>query len=275
VIVRLHQVTADTVHRSARRGFSSASTTYVSGRPGYPDAVEEWLKTELKIGSGQAVIDLGAGTGRFTERLIKTGAKVIAIEPIVEMLSILRQTCPGVDARQGTASEIPIDKNCVDAVFCAQSFHWFASKEALAEIRRVLKPGGVLGLIWNIRDETCDWVAALHRIIEPYQTGTPQFDSGEWRRVFPASGFSDLNETSFDHVHSGEFQAVVVNRIMSVSFIASLPKAEREKINKEIQKVRKRFREFAGKADIRFPYRTLVAWSRKTDRQLNAIETLP
>ena len=77
----------------------------------------------------------------------------------------------------------------MDAVVCAQSFHWFATREALHEIRRVLKPGGAFGLVWNLRDDSVPWVAALTRIMQPFEGDAPRFHSQKWRDVFPAEGF--------------------------------------------------------------------------------------
>ena len=66
----------------------------------------------------------------------------------------------------------------MDAVVCAQAFHWFSNTQSLAEIRRVLKPGGSLGLVWNVRDEQVEWVKALNEIINSYTGSTPRFSTG-------------------------------------------------------------------------------------------------
>ena len=151
------------VHHAAQSGFSKASSAYVSGRPGYPKKIDSWLRDTLGMCPSKIVVDLGAGTGKFTAHLVPTGADVIAVEPVPQMLDELRKSYPSVCAKEGSATRIPLDDESADALFCAQAFHWFASTEALDEIRRVLKPGGIFGLIWNIRDETADWVAALSR----------------------------------------------------------------------------------------------------------------
>ncbi len=156
-----------------------------------------------------------------------------------------------------------MDDESADALFCAQAFHWFASTETLDEIRRVLKPGGVLGLVWNVRDETVDWVAALSRIMSPYEEGTPRFHEGQWRSVFPADGFAKLQELKFKHAHRGDFETVVVDRIMSVSFIASLSLSRREEVAQQIRRLANSYLALADETDVRFPYQTLVAWTEK------------
>ena len=108
----------------------------------------------MGLGSGRRVLDLGAGTGKFTKYLLATGAEVVAVEPVVAMRERLTAAFPRVRALSGQAEAIPLGDATVDAVVCAQAFHWFATPAALAEIVRVLRPGGQLGLIWNVRDET-------------------------------------------------------------------------------------------------------------------------
>lgn len=252
------------VHQAAQAGFSKASSTYVSGRPGYPKEIDSWLRDSLGLGPNKRVVDLGAGTGKFTAHLAPTGAEVIAVEPVRPMLDELRRCYPSVRAEEGSASRIPLADESVDAVCCAQSFHWFASNETMEEIKRVLKPGGILGLIWNLRDETVDWVAALSRIMMPYQEGTPRFHEGQWRAVFPAEGFAELREISFEHAHRGRFETVVVDRILSVSFIAALSRSERQEVARQIRRLVHFNPDLSDRSEVRFPYRTLVAWTEKS-----------
>ncbi len=252
------------VHHAARSGFSRASSAYVSGRPGYPEEIDGWLRDALSLCLGKLAVDLGAGTGKFTAHLVRTGADVTAVEPVQAMLDELRHSYPSVCAKEGSATRIPLGDKSADAVFCAQAFHWFASTGTLDEIRRVLKPGGILGLIWNIRDETRDWVAALSRIMVPYQEGTPRFHEGQWRSVFPAEGFEELQERTFQHAHRGHFEIVVVDRIMSVSFIAALSPSKREDVERQIRGLVGSCPDLSDETEVRFPYRTLVAWAEKS-----------
>lgn len=251
------------VHKAAQTGYSRASSIYVSGRPGYPTEVNSWLRNTLGICAGKLVVDLGAGTGKFTTHLIQTGADVTAVEPVRPMLDELRRAFPSANAKEGSANRIPLNDETVDVVICAQAFHWFATSETLNEIKRVLKPKGILGLVWNVRDETSDWVAALSQIMRPYEEGTPRFYKGQWRSVFPAEGFTALKEVQFKHSHRGDFETVVVDRIMSVSFIASLPPSSREKVKGEIRRLLHSHPDLGNGADVKFPYLTLAAWIEK------------
>ena len=242
----------------ATEGFARQAGAYARGRPDYPAALDGWLRGTLGLGLGPGAraVDLGAGTGKFTPLLTATGATVIAIEPVAAMRAELCQALPSVQALEGRAEAMPLADASADVVVCAQAFHWFASAGALAEIRRVLRPGGRLGLVWNVRDESVDWVAALTRIITPLEGDTPRFYKGDWQRVFPAEGFSPLILSSMPHTHDGPAQRVIVDRFMSVSFIAALPPARQEEVRARIQAVIDHTPALVGQAAIRFPYRT-------------------
>lgn len=252
------------VHHSAADGFAVAAATYVHGRPDYPAGVAQWLGGDLGLQAGRIVVDLGAGTGKFTPHLRATGATVIAVEPVRAMLDQLMERNPGVEARQGSATDLPLADGSVDAVVCAQSFHWFATPQALGEIRRVLKPGGALGLIWNVRDERVGWVAALTALMAPYEGDTPRYHTQQWRRLFPAEGFGPLVERHFPHGHAGTPERVIVDRVLSVSFIAALPAAERERVAGRVRAVIAATPELAGRDDVTFPYETAAFCCRKT-----------
>ena len=246
----------DHLHHSAADGYSAKPQTYVTGRPEYPDEVEGWLRNDLGLGTGKTVLDLGAGTGKFSGKLLATGAAVIAVEPVQAMLDQLVGQHPEIEAKIGAAQAIPLADASVDAVVCAQSFHWFATPEALDEIRRVLKPGGRLGLIWNVRDERVNWVAALTKIMEPFEGDAPRYRTQHWRRLFPANGFGPLQEQHFANAHTGSPEQVIVDRVLSVSFIAALPDAQHERVAAQVRELIASSPELAGKALVTFPYET-------------------
>jgi SAM-dependent methyltransferase len=247
---------SDAVHAAAAVGFAAGAAAYAAGRPEYPAEVEGWLSEDLRLGPGRAALDLGAGTGKFLSRLRSVGATLYAVEPAPAMLQRLIADNPDVAARAGTAERIPFPDASMDAIVCAQSFHWFASPAALTEMRRIVKIGGALGLIWNVRDESVDWVAALTRIMAPDEGDTPRFSSGRWREVFPAEGFSPLIERRFAHAHFGPPERVIVDRVLSTSFIAALSEAEREKIAARVREVIAATPALAGRAEVAFPYET-------------------
>ncbi len=243
------------VHKSAVDGYAKTDV-YVAGRPGYPDAIQNWLTAEIGLGAGKTVLDLGAGTGKFIPLLHNIDTKIIAVEPVEAMRATCQQNFPDISVLAGSATDIPLADQSVDAVICAQAFHWFSSQQTLAEIHRVLKPGGKLGLVWNVRDENVNWVAKLSQIMAPYETGTPRYHTGDWRKVFPSMLFSDLVETQMPHNHTGPASQVIIARIMSVSFIRSLPPSDQIIVENRLWDLISSTPELATQKTVSFPYVT-------------------
>lgn len=176
---------------SARRtSFGSQADAYSYGRPSYPSEAVRWVLP----GSATTVLDLGAGTGKVTATLLELGIDVIAVEPLAEMRALIPAAATAID---GSAEQIPLDDACVDAVVVGQAFHWFDPHRALPEIARVLRPGGTVGLLWNLADDRVDWVAQVCEVIgdearvsltspdpTPPYAGTDELSTPE-RRVFP------------------------------------------------------------------------------------------
>jgi SAM-dependent methyltransferase len=252
------------IHPSAAKGYAKKAEAYDRGRPDYPAEVDQWLRGDLGLCPSSAALDLGAGTGKFTRRLLATGANVTAIEPVPAMREILSNAVPNAETIIGTAEDIPLNDETMDAVICAQSFHWFATIATLAEIKRVLKPGGVLGLVWNVRDERMDWVAALTTIMSPFAGEAPRYHDGSWRTLFPAKGSSPLQEKLFAHGHTGSPETVIIDRVLSISFIAALPPTQQLLVETQLQDLIEATPTLAGKAEVTFPYMTIACRCTKT-----------
>ena len=244
------------IHPAALAGFGTEAQAYARGRPDYPDELLSWLRGSLHLAHGKTAVDLGAGTGKFTKLLVQTDADIVAVEPVDAMRAQLSANVSGVRAISGTAEATGLNGSSVDAVLCAQAFHWFASERALAEIHRVLRPGGKLGLVWNVRDESVDWVAAITDIITPYEGDAPRYYTGDWQRPFDGSPFSRLEETCFEHQHVGSPQQVILDRFLSVSFVAALPEEEKSKVRQKLGDLIARHPKLKGRDSIAFPYRT-------------------
>lgn len=145
------------------KSFELIGADYDRYRPGFPSEAADLLLPE-RVGTA---LDLGAGTGKFTELLVSRAGRVVAVEPSEPMLDVLRARLPQVEALVGSAELISLESGSVDTVAVAQAFHWFDREPACAEIARVLVAGGTLGLIWNHSDPACDWDRAAHRIAHP------------------------------------------------------------------------------------------------------------
>jgi SAM-dependent methyltransferase len=246
------------LHNAASIGFAKEAVAYSRGRPNYPLEVSDWLTTTLGIGPGTVAVDVGAGTGKFTRLLDNTGASVYAVEPVDAMREQLVTDLPGVNALSGTAQNLPFPDGYADVIVCAQAFHWFATNTVLAEFHRVLKPGGRLALVWNVRDESVDWVATLTEIIVPFEGDAPRFHKGDWRVPFQnqSTGFTDLEETHFGYHHVGPPDEVIMDRFMSVSFIAALPEKDNAAVRQSIGNLIAAHPALRGQAIVRFPYTT-------------------
>ena len=235
----------------ATRGFAAAADVYERGRPDYPATAIERIVSRLELRRGCRVLDLAAGTGKLTRLLVPSGANLIALEPVREMRSQLERQVPGVVTLAGTAERIPLADGYVDAVTVGQAFHWFKSDEALREIHRVLRPGGGLALIWNARDERDPLQAALSEIIDPIAGQTPLRKLRNWKALFEESNLFERSERSLhEHVQAVDEQGVV-ERILSISYIATAPKAVRADVETRV-------RELAREAEqpLRLPYMT-------------------
>ncbi len=251
------------IHEAAAHGFASAASAYEEGRPTYPTGAVARLARELHLGPGRLVLDLAAGTGKLTALLVGTGATVLAVEPVAEMRAVLEQALPGVGALPGTAEAIPLAAGSVDAVTVGQAFHWFRADEALAEIHRVLRPGGGLALLWNARDTNVGWVARLTEIMEPHRGDAPSHLSDARLVAFERTTlFGPLSHAESRHVHRLSPGGVVA-RIASVSFVATLPEAERERVLAEVRNLLATDPETRGRGELELPYRTDVYWAKR------------
>lgn len=142
--------------------FGSAADRYDDLRPSYPPAALTWA-----LGTQQCrVVDLGAGTGKLTRVLLALGHEVVPVEPDAQMRRRLAQRSPGVVPLEGSAESIPLPDGSVDAVVAGQAYHWFDTERAHPEIARVLRDGGILAPVWNIRDESVPWLARLTEIAD-------------------------------------------------------------------------------------------------------------
>ncbi|MFI5782892.1 class I SAM-dependent methyltransferase [Nocardia sp. NPDC051570] len=140
--------------------FGSVATDYDRYRPGPPIEALDWL---LPPGA-ETVLDLAAGTGAVTRELIGRVPEVIAVEPDQRMLDIVAERCPEALGLVGRPEDIPLADASVDAVLISAAWHWLDPELAIPEIARVLRPGGVLGVIWNHRDPSVPWITELNEL---------------------------------------------------------------------------------------------------------------
>jgi SAM-dependent methyltransferase len=237
---RLDGVDPDWARRAA--SFEGVAEIYERSRPDYPAAAVRWL-----VGDANHVLDLGAGTGKLTRVLVETGVEVVAVEPSGAMLEQLRRAV-GVEALQGTAESIPLRDASVDVVTVAQAFHWFNHQPALREIARVLRPGGCLGLVWNVRDDSVPWVARVSEVI-----GAENMESFDLAGIVAESGlFGPLEEASFDHWQRVD-RELLLELVASRSQFATAAPEEQERLRSAVSRL---WEEEGGDGELELRYVT-------------------
>jgi len=259
-----------TVHHAAGVGYQRAAGVYERSRPSYPLAALAALADSLPLEAGRTVIDLGAGTGKFTRLLALTGAEVLAVEPVAEMRERLAELLPAVAVTAGTAEATGLPSAAADAVVAAQSWHWFQQGQALAEVERLLRPGGALALVWNTYDTSVPWVRDFQDIyfrLAPRDLPSPPLasglgDPGDWRKVFASrKGWGVIEERHWPNPHTTTV-ADVVERMMSSSHIAVLDATAQARVRSEVEALLRAHDATRGSGEIEMPYTTDVYWLR-------------
>ncbi|HEV7134285.1 MAG TPA: class I SAM-dependent methyltransferase [Gaiellaceae bacterium] len=215
-----------------RLSFDAVADVYERSRPGYADDAVDWIATRLPFAR---VLDLAAGTGKLTRQLAARGADVVAVEPGEAMRAVLERVVPGVRSLAGSAEEIPLPDADVDAITVGQAFHWFRTREALAEMHRVLRPGGGFALLWNEWDDEDPLLHALNGLVESLRPPGMNDRLATQREELAASPlFGPLEERSF--VHSQLLDAdTVVARVASVSAVAVLSQGEQADVTEQVR----------------------------------------
>jgi SAM-dependent methyltransferase len=217
----------DLIARHAR-SFGPVAAEYAEHRPDYPDAAVSWaLEPVPRPPCGPPrVLDLGAGTGKLTEALVRSGVSVTAVEPDEGMLAELRRRIPLVPALTGTAEAIPLPDASVDAIACGLSLHWFDQERAVPEMARVLRAGGVAAALWNSDDETVPWVRELQEVS---RWRTLPRTKARWERLALLAGFGPTERAEFRHVQRRTADSLAAT-IATHSHVLVLPEDERAEL---------------------------------------------
>jgi SAM-dependent methyltransferase len=232
--------------------FGAAADAYERSRPSYPEAAVDWI---LPNGV-RRVLDLGAGTGKLTRHLVARGLNVVAVEPSEGMRTTFNHGLD-VPVLAGSAEAIPLEDASVDLVVCGQAWHWFDPARAVPEVARVLKPGGHLGLIWNIRDRRDAWMDAFSGL-EPEHDNSE--DDSENPRV--GSPFGPVERFDLPWRQSTSPDALI-DLLASRSYVIVLPPDERARLMAGVRRFLETDPSTAGKAEISVPYVTRCSRARK------------
>jgi SAM-dependent methyltransferase len=228
--------------------FDAWAGEYDRFRPGYPDELFDEIQRRLSLPDHAQVVDLGAGTGRAALAMAERGWRVTAVEPGHAMLDVLRARASDagllVATRQASAEATGLDPGSVDLVTAAQSFHWFDKERAVAEMARVVRPGGGVALFWNVRDETASpFVADYHRLLEErfgaadtgryLQAGRPTGQERTRQAFEGLASFTPLEKVELRHeveMSAEEFTGMA----FTASYIRALPDDEQGRLRADL-----------------------------------------
>lgn len=182
------------------RLFDLVAADYDEVRPTYPDEVYDAIAA-LQPLTGARALDLAAGTGVATRQLLERGADVVAMDPGLAMLQRLKGHTPDVHAVAARAEQLPFDAGVFELACCATAWHWVDAAATVQQLRRVVRPGGLLALWWanQARDDAIDWERAEGEVHERWQLrggSRPPTDAG----VGPREAAADLRRRGLDVV---------------------------------------------------------------------------
>lgn len=210
-------------------GFTDAQN-YDRGRPVYDPAVAEELVEQLGLAAGAPVLELGAGTGQLSRALLAVGLDLTALEPLPGTRELLAAAIGPERARDGVAEQIPLAQDSVEAVFAADSFHWFDTARAMPEIRRVLQKHGTVAILRTVPLFEERWTEGLGKIMEGIRPEHPGFgQAGPAAALEDDPAFGPVNELSLRMPASLDRDGLLAY-MASISWVATMPEERRSEL---------------------------------------------
>ena len=234
------------------------ASDYDELRPSYAPEAVMWVAERGSLRRGSIVVDLAAGTGQLSRRFAPLGVDLIAVEPAANMRAVLEERLPTIRVEEGTAEAIPSADGSVDAVVVGNAFHHFERMKAFAEIRRVLRPSGVLALFWAWPPEEEQLSLPLMREIDQVveaARGSNDIATAyrSWSEVPPsATGFGPFERREFPVTHVIP-SARLADLYATSSDVASMPQPDRAELLAEISRIAKELPK-----TLHLPARTVV-----------------
>ncbi|MGC9668180.1 class I SAM-dependent methyltransferase [Planosporangium sp. 12N6] len=235
------------IRKANALSFGPAADLYDRIRPRYPVEAIRWILGDRPL----TVVDLGAGTGILSRQLAGLGHRVVPVEPDPGMRARLGAAGGAPAAVEGSAEAVPLPDASVDAVVAGQAYHWFDPDTAHPEIARVLRPGGVFGPLWNERDVTVPWVAALSQILDEHRD-----TSATEQTVHPLGPrFTPVERASFRHAvtHTPD---TLVELVRSRSFYLTATPDGRAAVDAAVRDLCATHPGLAGRGEFALPYVT-------------------
>ncbi|TFK55041.1 S-adenosyl-L-methionine-dependent methyltransferase [Heliocybe sulcata] len=269
------------VHDLAKQGFGTGTNElYDRARPSYQSEALAYIRQEVQASSVN-IVEIGAGTGISTRALLahpdwsQSVARLRALEPSEGMRDVFSKTVKDdrVSIADGTFDTTGVEDGWADLVLVAQAFHWCPDyNAAAAEFARILKPTGIVALIWNLEDrDAAGWVAQLRDRVESHESGTPQFRLMLWRQTFDTPNYQSLFQPHIEKTWERSLPGtldIVVDRACSKSYIAVLPENEKKKVVEDVTQIVKTGDRMTWqdkeKGIFNYPYKTyVVIWKKK------------
>jgi SAM-dependent methyltransferase len=232
--------------------FGSAAEQYDRLRPRYPEPALRWALG----GRPRRVVDLGAGTGILSRAVTALGHEVIPVEPDEAMRAQFVAVSPGLTPVAGRAEELPLPDGDADAVVAGQAYHWFDPEPTHAEVARVLRPGGVFAPLWNSREESVPWVAALSAIADDALGGRGIRDSACRPRSF-GDAFTTVERAVFTHSVTHTPQSLL-GLVATRSYYLTASPEKRHELEAEVRDLCATHPDLAGRDTFELPYQTIV-----------------
>lgn len=232
--------------------FGARAALYDRVRPSYPPGVLSLLFADLQAEQGRyRIVDVGAGTGKLTAVLAAAGWDVDAVEPDLGMRAMLTARLPGIRVHAGRGEAMPLPDGSVDAVVYGQAWHWVDDVAGAQEAARVLRPGGVLAMLWNYEDEATGWVGELGRLV-----GSPRSRDLPGAPVLQRFGAAQVSRLSWSREQD---VAALPDFALSHSAVAILPTQQRETVLAAVRRLTTEHPDLAGRDRVTVPMH-LESW---------------
>jgi SAM-dependent methyltransferase len=233
-----------------RHVFGKAAAVYTTARPDYPDRVYDILRDRCQLGPTSRVVEIGAGSGQATKRLLEVGAHVVAVEPSEALAGQLRAELTMAQRLEVVVSafeDVDLAPSSFDLVTAATAFHWLDPEQAFPKIASILRPGGWLAVWWNVFGDP-DRPDPFHDATEPLLRDlapSPSAGAGGLPYALDvAARAAELESHGFQDVeHEAErwtlrLDATQTRRLYETySNIARLPDSQKEMILAEIERI--------------------------------------
>jgi SAM-dependent methyltransferase len=247
--------------KSSTERFSDRVEEYARYRPSYPDALFQLLTTKVPLPATAA--DIGSGTGILTDQLLRTGYQVIAVEPNGSMRKAAEQALasrPAFRSVNGTAEETGLPGQTADLITCAQSFHWFDRTKCRIEFSRILRPNGLIALIWNDRAQNDMFMKEYDEVLTKF---VPEYPSYSHRRVWPPDIEAFFSVNGFELFKFPNHQSLTrtefLGRLISSSYVPLSGEPGHEEL---VAACNELFDKFVENGLVRFVYETQVYLGR-------------